>query len=256
MRKMAAQAVQVANPKGMLGLAAGMSLAGVAAGRLLFAPRRMPHLDVWQRGLAKTHGEVQAAMLAARVQARYDELYAHRPVFSNWALRAHLERRILPGVALYQVLFQEIRDRHAALAQVEALFETGFARTRKLMPLLARLPDPFATLRAVARLVVRLGFPRQGWEIEVSEDTPRSFAFSVHRCFYLNVLMTYGAPELARLYCKTDDLLFSQLPSSITWARTGTLGRGDAACDFRWCRHQINSNSKPRMEPQPVSSAL
>ena len=218
-----------------LGLTAG-ALGGLVAGRRLAAPRRMPYLGVWQRALAEKQGRVEAAMLTARVQARYDDLYADRPRFTHRALRSHLECNILPCLALYQALCKGSDDREAVLAEVESLFSAAFARQRRLVLLLARLPDPFAVFRKAARWALRWSYPPEGWEIEPVEDSDRCFAFNVHRCFYLDVLTAYGAPELTSLCCQMDDLVYEALPPSITWERTKTLGRGDDCCDFRWCR--------------------
>jgi len=77
---------------------------------------------------------------------------------------------------------------------------------------------------------------RQGWDIELVENSQCSFAFNVHRCFYLDVLTAYGAPELTALYCRLDDLLYATWSPSIRWERTKTLGRGDDCCDFRYSR--------------------
>ena len=218
-----------------LGLVAG-GLGGLVVGRRLAAPRQMPYLDVWQRALAEKRGTVEAAMLAARVQARYDALYAGRPRFTNRALRDHLEKNILPFLALYQTLCEESDDQKIVLAEVESLFSMAFARQRRLVLLLARLPDPFAVFRKAAHWVLQWSYPPEGWDMETVEDSDRCFAFNVHRCFYLDVLTAYGAPELTPLCCKMDDLVYEVLPPSITWERTKTLGRGDDCCDFRWRR--------------------
>lgn len=61
----------------------------------------MPNLKTWQQALREKRGEVQGAMLAARIQAGYDVLYNERPHFTHLALRWHLERNSLPGLALY-----------------------------------------------------------------------------------------------------------------------------------------------------------
>jgi hypothetical protein len=220
-----------------LGLAAG-ALGGLIAGRRLVDSRRMPRLDGWQQVLAGERGAVEAAMLAARVQARYDELYAGRPRFANRALRDHLEKNILPGLALYHVLRGENDDQEAVLAQVETLFETFVVPAHKLLLLLARLPKQFVVFRAAARQTLCQSYPPQGWGMEMVADDDHCFAFNVFRCFYLDVLIAYGAPELTPLYCKLDDLTYEMLPPSITWERTGTLGRGDDCCDFRWCRRE------------------
>jgi len=218
-----------------LGLVAG-ALGGFVIGQRLAVPRRMPNLIAWQRVMAEKRGEVEAAMLAARAQTCYDEFYAHRPRFANLALRTHLESRILPGLALYQTLCEENDDQDAALAEMEALFKATFGRPPKLMSLLGFLPNPLAFFRRMMPWNLRFAFPSQGWKMEVAENSDRCFGFNVHRCFYLDMLTTYGVPELTALYCKTDDWLFEGLPLAMTWERTRTLGRGDDVCDFRWCQ--------------------
>ena len=99
----------------LAGLAAG-AIGGLLVRRTAARPRRMPHLDVSQRVLVQTRGEVKAALLAARVQARYDELNAHRPHFHLPSLRRHFETNILPGLALYQTLREENDDQEAVMA--------------------------------------------------------------------------------------------------------------------------------------------
>jgi hypothetical protein len=68
------------------------------------------------------------------------------------------------------------------------------------------------------------------------ENSDRCWAFNIYDCFYQKLFSAYGAPELTAYFCKGDDLLFTALPPQIRWARTRTLGRGDALCDFRWER--------------------
>lgn len=219
----------------LLGLGLG-ALAAFIVVRRLWAPRRMPYVALWRRLLAEKRGEAEAARLIARAQSRYGKLYAERPRPANRALRFHVERSILPGLALYQTLLEEGDDRQAALAEMESLLIPSLAGFRWLMPLLGRLPDPFAAFRRIVPAVVRFGFPPEGWEIEPVEDSDDCIAFDIRRCIYLDTLTSYGAPELTPVYCAGDDKVFEMLPPSITWERTMTLGRGHEQCNFRWCR--------------------
>ncbi|NOZ50449.1 MAG: L-2-amino-thiazoline-4-carboxylic acid hydrolase [Chloroflexi bacterium] len=225
-------------PRFGLSLIAG-ALGGFIAGRSVSAPRRMPHLEVWQGMMAEQRGELGAAMLGARVQARYDEHFAQRPRFRSRALRFHFESNILPTLALYQVL-QEDEDGTSpeeVLAEVARLLEVAMRdRLLRRSQLFAHIPRPFAAFRLSARWFMRLLFPSSGWDMEVVEDNDHCFAFNVRRCFYLDVLSTYGPPELTKLFCGLDDLAYEALPPAIRWQRTKTLGRGDDCCDFRWCR--------------------
>jgi len=222
-----------------LGLASGI-LGGLALQRLLSKPRRLRKLEIWQQAMAETRGEVEAAFLAARVGARYEELFAQRPRFAHPALCKHLETGILPGLALYQTLLQELGDPEPALAELDRLFEVWVQRSpmQKQVQLLSYVPDPFAVLRVANRLVLKKSFPSEGWTIEWVEDSSECVAFNIHDCFYLKVLTAYGAPELTAHFCQGDDLLYGNVPG-ISWERSQTIGRGDPICNFRFCRATV-----------------
>jgi hypothetical protein len=194
----------------------------------------MPHLKTWRRLLADERGEQPAAALAAEMQARYDALIADAPRTLDRSLRAQLAGRILPGLALYQVLRATGMDGAAALAEMEPLFRAAFfARMQQGLRWFAHLPAPFPVVRLVLRWMVRSPYRPDAQEI--IEDSADCFAVNVYRCFILDTLTAHGAPELTALYCQTDDWLAEALPQ-VKWLRTRTLGRGDELCDFRWRR--------------------
>jgi len=209
----------------------------------------MPHAALWRRALAEKCGEAEAARLLAGAQARYDKLYAERTRLPNRALRFHLERSILPGLALYQTLLEESDDRQEVLSEMESFVPPALADLRWIMPILGRLPDPFAAFRRIVPQVMRFGFPPEGWTVEPVEDSEDCIAFNIRRCIYLDTLTSYGAPELMPLYCGGDDTLFAALPPSITWERTMTLGRGDEHCDFCWRRAVPEGTMPSSREP-------
>ena len=221
----------------LAGLAAG-AVGGLLVGQRLAArPRRMPYLDVGQRVLAETRGKIKATLLAARVQARYDELYAHRPRFHHPALRQHLEEGVLPALALYQTLREEGDDQEAALAEIDRILAASVEQSgrRQLVQVMGRLPDPFAILRIANRLAMKHRYPPEGWTFEWVEDSDQRIAYDARECFYVNVLTFYGAPELTVHLCAIDDLLYGDLPG-IAWERTKTLSRGDDRCNFQFRR--------------------
>ncbi len=211
----------------------------------------MPNLHAWRRALIAKHGEVQGAILAARVEARYKVLYNERPHFRHPALRWHLEQNLLPGLALYQVLSKESNDRDAALSETGSLLAIGstWKAFNTLVKMRKYLPLPFAIFRKIVRVSL-LAFPQQGWDIDQIEQSKTSFAFTVHRCFYLDVLTAYGAPELTAMFCRLDDLAYAVLSPSIRWERTKTLGRGDDCCDFRWSRGEPRKDTTGLIQVQ------
>jgi L-2-amino-thiazoline-4-carboxylic acid hydrolase-like protein len=220
----------------------GQYLAGIAAGIALGSAMRrpsqrpMPHLRTFQRALAATRGVVAATILSARIQAHYDTLIAARPRFAHPALRWHLTYQILPGLALYQALKEDAAQRGST--QAAALAETGatLERLDVLGPLLRRtrwLPNAPALIRLTFPPMMKL-YPAEGWDIRIEEQSRQRIAFKVSRCFYLDVLTAYGAPELTAHYCQLDDVAYRELPPSVQWERTTTLGRGGPYCDFCW----------------------
>lgn len=194
----------------------------------------MKHLQDWQRLLAQTRGEA-ATSLGNQMRARYGSLvesYAH---ITSRPLRAQLTGLVLPGLALYQILFEDREnDRIAALTETESLFQaTLFKVERRFIPFLNVLPNPFPLLRPVLRYITKNNYLPGA--TEVVEDTPNCFAVNTYRCFILDTLTEAGAPELTPLFCKTDDWL-AELLANVRWLRTGTLAHGADCCDFRWCQ--------------------
>ncbi len=236
----------------LFGLTMGTTIGtSIVLTRQMMMRHRMPNLKVWQRALIEKHGEVQGAILAARIQARYQALYDERPHFTHPALRWHLEQKILPGLALYQVLSKENSDQEAVLAEVGSLLAIGSSAFSRFVNMYRYLPLPFAVMRQMFKASL-LAFPRQGWDIEQVENSKTSFAFNIHRCFYLDVLRAYGAPELTALYCRLDDLLYASWSPSIRWERTKTLGRGDDCCDFRYSRGESRKATSGLIQVQSV----
>ncbi|GAP13503.1 L-2-amino-thiazoline-4-carboxylic acid hydrolase [Longilinea arvoryzae] len=215
----------------VFGLASGAAIAWLAT-----RPRSMPNLYATQRALAKLHGEVRAGFLAGRIQEKYDQLMAHRPRFSHPALRWHLEGNILPGLATYQVLCDELGDRAAAQSETGHILAANFVPGRKpLWQMLGLLPQPFRLMRPALRWIMRFEFPVEGWETQWVEDNEQRIGMDISRCFYLDVLTTLGAPELTGTFCALDDYDARQMPPGILFERSGTLGRGQTHCDFRYC---------------------
>ncbi len=210
---------------------------GIALSRWLSTPREPAAVKIWRQELAKTHGAVKAGFLSARIGQRYHALYAGRPRFDNAALRSHTEDHILPGLALYQTLCDEYPDREGALAELDRLLEAQMSASvlRMQARLLSLLPDPFSAFRFYITRALTWQYPQKEWAFRWVENTPDVVAFDATDCFYLRVLTAYGAPELTPHFCRLDDVMMSYFPL-FAWKRSGTIGRGDPVCDFRYER--------------------
>ena len=198
---------------------------------------QIPGLSAWQTVLAQKHGETQARRLAEQIRQRYASLLTEHPLPENPILCNHATENILPGLALYQTLLQEHGgDRQVALEEVDTAFRAWtIAKKRLLIAPLKILPLPFELFRLVFAQMMKQ-FPIEGWDFTITENSAERIAFDGTRCFYLNTLSAYGAPELTASFCKTDEVLAEFFSSTVCFVRPHTLGRGDAVCDFQYCR--------------------
>jgi hypothetical protein len=193
-------------------------------------------LRSWQQTLVAQLGSRPARRLSAALQRRYTALLAQQPAPEHPRLRWHLTDQILPGLALYQVLLAEHSgDRLTALGEMDRLLRARTLTQYRFMRPLRGLPMPFWLFRLAYNLRMR-SFPPQGWDFETVQDDPDCLAFNTYRCFYLETLTRYGAPELTASFCKTDEVLAEWLPSNVRFVRSQTLGQGGGVCDFQYCR--------------------
>lgn len=195
------------------------------------------HLRIWTSLLNQRIGRANTKALINQIKRQHRRLQASQPKQLNQFLQAQWDNLIAPGLALYRTLLAEgTPDQQAVLQEVESLLKASFfIRERRLVKVLNRLQDPFPLVRlALRRMTTNHYLPGASEAIEDNQDC---FAVITRRCFILDTLTEYGAPELAPLYCKTDDWLAEALPK-VRWLRTQTLANGGELCDFRWCRQQ------------------
>ena len=197
---------------------------------------KLPKAEILERALARELGGAKAREIVQDAADRYDDLYAERKKYENRALRQHLEENILPGIALYQALLDDPDTQQRSMDLVEAAFTEWAAPNRRFMERLGRLPFFYGLMRALIKPVMRRNFPAEGWETEWVESSGDALAFNMTRCFYLDVLVEYGVPELTAFYCRMDDLVYDDVSPHVKWDRKHTLGRGDDCCDFRFER--------------------
>jgi hypothetical protein len=192
---------------------------------------------LWQQVLIRHHGAEKAGQLAAAVRQQRTALIAETPMPENQALHWHLKEKILPGLAFYQVLLQEHDgNQSTALTEVDEAFRTQtLTMSRLLFATLKILPAPYRLFKLVFPQIMEQ-FPAEGWDITYLANDNDQVSFNITRCFYLNTLTSLGAPELTASFCKSDDVMAESFPPSLRFVRLHTLGRGDAMCDFQYCR--------------------
>ncbi len=182
--------------------------------------------------LKKFFSPKDAAMLNERVLKRIKRIDVEREKYSHKALEMHFGDSILPLMALYLELKEDAPE--AALERTREVAEEMYFIGRKRMAFLGRFPFYYWLIQNMVSGMMKRMFPSEGWDIEWVEVSKKEVAFNMHACFYYDVLKEYDVPELTPVFCGLDDLIYDNISPHLRWQRTGTLGRGDALCDFRF----------------------
>ena len=196
-----------------------------------------PFRKQWRRALVQTYGREEGDRLLSAFSVRYAEVLAARPAFvaDSPVLTKDFELVIAPLLAAHAVFVAEgAADPVSKVAEARAPIAAGRARSMQAM---MRLLFTWPLFRWGVRKLMTLGMPPVGgWDWEWVEDSGKRLAFDVHGCFFQRVYAHYGVPELTRVSCDADDILFARLPRDIQFVREGTLGRGQPRCDFAFLR--------------------
>jgi hypothetical protein len=205
---------------------------------MLFAKKSIPNERAWLRLLEKERGRVEAKIFMALVRNCYWKLYRESERFSQRALqKMHLETNILPALALYREFRVDGLSKAEAVTKTREYLDVLAQRLRRRFQIAARIPFFFALLKRMMRPSMERNFPEPGFELEWPELGKDGTGFNVHRCFYVDVLGKFGAPELTRLFCDIDDVVFENTPG-VRWERKNTIARGGEFCDFRYYKER------------------
>jgi hypothetical protein len=195
--------------------------------------------------LAAAYKGLQDENLKHAVLAEYKALYATHEC-SDKMLEKHLLNAILPAIAFYGTLKRSGCAPGDAIDMIRVSVLAAAEPMAKLFRTMGRLPFFFPVLRVMAPLSVRASFGESGWAMEWHKNTHNEITFTAHSCFYDCVLRQYGAPELTRLFCECDDVIYGHIPK-VAWGRTKTIGRGGDACDFRFDNERRAKKTRPRI---------
>lgn len=202
-----------------------------------FRVRPLPGASEGKKYLSEKLGKARTEVILDRVKLQYSRLMNESVSPENNILRFHLEKYILPGLALFRVLLDEYDgNTQLAMADVEEVVRlTILKQTRLLFSPLEWFQNPFPLFRRGFSLVMK-AFPAQGWTIDYLENNPQSIAFNITHCYYHEVLTQLGTPELTRVFCRADDAMAEHFPPEIRFERSTTIGKGGELCDFCYKR--------------------
>jgi hypothetical protein len=180
--------------------------------------------------LAKAYNELPDIQHKVQIQQEL-ELLLKSSICNDRMLNKHLVYSILPAVAFYRVLEVNTYNKDTILNIISASI---FAADRNLagtFQKLGKLPFFFSLFRIMCRSSLKYVYGKTGWDMRWIVNNSREIKWNCHSCFYDKELKKCGVPDLTRIFCQSDDLVYGNIPG-IEWKRGKTIGNGDEICDF------------------------
>ena len=74
-----------------------------------------------------------------------------------------------------------------------------------------------------------------GWDVEFPKCGRDEFSMITHKCIFHQIFEKYGMPEMTAIFCKVDDILYSDLPRA-DFLYSQQIGNGGTMCDYTFRR--------------------
>ncbi len=170
----------------------------------------------------------QAAIRLDAILKKYDLLPK--------GVQMHAER-IFPSAAVYLSLKEEIDADKAYNIMEKATYDRCRSIAGKLANVM-KLPGMKSLFVSVWNPLTKKVFgPNNGFKNVFYDNKKGEYKMDVTFCPYFRYFTELGCPELTKISCKSDDLIYGNLPG-IKFERKGTLGRGNDHCDFYIKKYQ------------------
>lgn len=156
-------------------------------------------------------------------------LIKENPEYTDSKNYGHL-CNLLTSLAMVMVLEQNGKTRdEAEKAVADAMYEYIKPQIASMKKLAGNSWFVrFLKITMPLKFKMTLGY---GWDVEFPECPKDTFAMTTHKCIYQQIFAKYGMPEMTAVFCKVDDILYSNLPKA-EFLYTQQIGNGGSMCDY------------------------
>ena len=145
--------------------------------------------------------------------------------------KKNLVNGIYPFVAIYKVLLEEKMSQDEAMEHMFAIMKIKTMEgNRKTYQMLGKLPFFFYMFRKM----FSTGLKGNSWKVEWIQNDSGAFIYNIKTCLWHDACKNLGCPELCRIFCRNDELNFTNVSKHLYFERSQTLGEGGNMCDFHF----------------------
>lgn len=144
-----------------------------------------------------------------------------------------LKSSILPRIALYEVLEENISDKKTAFKIVEK----GFLQA--LQVVIDNLHKMEGNQDFYKNFCKNFAKDLEGdnWQSTILENDDQVMRFNIEKCLWNDACIENNCPELCEMFCNGDNKCYESM-KKMTFKRTQTLGTGGEFCDFKFISNE------------------
>ena len=161
--------------------------------------------------------------------ARISQLIEENSEYADSGNYGHL-CNLLTSLAMVMVLEENGKTRGEAEKQVaDAMYEYIKPQILAMKKLASHgWFVSFLKITMPLKFKVTLGY---GWDVEFPKCPTNTFSMTTNKCIYQQIFSKYRIPEMTAVFCKVDDILYSELPRA-DFSYTAQIGTGGSMCDY------------------------
>jgi hypothetical protein len=156
-------------------------------------------------------------------------------------VRKHLDKNILPGFACYKALIEVGIPKEQAVNFVQEEMCKSAQKMGDLCEKLSTKSYVYSLFYFLFGMVMKFGYPKEGWKIEKVEKSKKRIRFNMNSCLYFEELQKRGVSELCIAFCKTDNIAYDPLAPNVVFIRENTIANGADHCDFCFENGQLKN---------------
>lgn len=148
--------------------------------------------------------------------------------------RAH----IYPAIAVYRTYMDFAYGSEEIEKIMEQAMYSSVKSTGEFFAKAGRYHFFFSFFKKMCFLSTKFSYKLPYFEMQWIESEQDVIAWNCHKCFYHDEFQRYGCPNLTKIFCKLDDVMYGNIPVA-HWERTKTIGEGEEICDFRFVQSKV-----------------
>ncbi|MCM1334558.1 MAG: L-2-amino-thiazoline-4-carboxylic acid hydrolase [Bacteroides sp.] len=190
------------------------------------------YAKIFAKGLKK-YGFSETDTKNAKYRCRLEEMY------SSDAFREHNIYPMIDTKMVYAVIAMclELREYKPEISVDEAVEFANFAfgARRKFFDILGKCVDVLPNSFQIAKKWNASDYEKRAKDGSVTCDyfnvTDEKFEYKISKCMYVEMFKHYGVREFCKIFCQTDEHVYSCLTKHVRFIRHSDLSDGDCCYD-------------------------